>query len=246
MALYYRTQGFIFKKEDRSESDREFSIFTEDFGRVQVFGKAIRKIASKLRGGIEIFSLSEIEFIQGKNKKTLTDAAFLETFGYIAESPCKFVLAYKMGALVDAFVREQEQDIAIYGILKDTFLRLNDPELQPSQSSLLYCCFFWNFVSLLGYAPELSMCAACNQKLNPRSLYFSNREGGVICNMCEATRKEAAGIMPDTVKVLRLMLNKNWDTVKKLKIDNAIKNALKEVSENYMTYLINSHAAQPT
>ena len=73
MSLYCRTEGFIFKKEDRNDSDRVFSVFSKDFGRLEIFGKAIRKIDSKLKSAVEIFSFSEIEFVQGKNRKTLTD-----------------------------------------------------------------------------------------------------------------------------------------------------------------------------
>ena len=74
MFLNYRTKGFIFKKEDRGEADQLFTIYTKDFGKLEILGKAIRKISSKLRSGAETFYLSEIEFIQGKTYKTLTDA----------------------------------------------------------------------------------------------------------------------------------------------------------------------------
>ena len=70
MALQYKTKGFIYKKRNRGETDRIFTIFTYDFGKIDVWGRAIRKIDSKLKSGIDIFYLSYIEFVQGK-KKTL-------------------------------------------------------------------------------------------------------------------------------------------------------------------------------
>jgi len=47
MFLKYRTQGLIFKKEERGEADQLFTVFTRDFGKLEVLGKAIRKISSK-------------------------------------------------------------------------------------------------------------------------------------------------------------------------------------------------------
>ena len=88
MAVHYRTQGFIFKKDERAESDQILSVFTKDFGRLELKAKAIRKIASKLRPDIDMFYLSEIEFIQGKNNKTLTDATKIEKFDDIAKAWC--------------------------------------------------------------------------------------------------------------------------------------------------------------
>ena len=73
MAIHYRTQGFILKKTDRGEADQILTIYTKDFGKLEILGKAIRKIKSKLRSGADLFYFSEIEFIQGKAYKTLTD-----------------------------------------------------------------------------------------------------------------------------------------------------------------------------
>ncbi|MBI2041661.1 MAG: recombination protein O N-terminal domain-containing protein, partial [Candidatus Nealsonbacteria bacterium] len=80
MAVHYRTEGIFLKKSDRAESDELFFVYTKDFGGLKVLGKAIRKITSKLKGGAQPFYLSEIEFIQGKTYKTLTDAVLIESF----------------------------------------------------------------------------------------------------------------------------------------------------------------------
>ncbi|OGZ91767.1 MAG: hypothetical protein A2599_01815 [Candidatus Staskawiczbacteria bacterium RIFOXYD1_FULL_39_28] len=78
MTTKHRTRGFVFKKTDVAEADRIFSVVTEDFGRLEIRGKAIRKINSKLRAGVDLFCFSEIEFIQGKNNKTLTVEAKID------------------------------------------------------------------------------------------------------------------------------------------------------------------------
>jgi len=44
MFTYYRAQGFILKKEDRGEADRIFTIYTKDFGKLELLAKAVRKI----------------------------------------------------------------------------------------------------------------------------------------------------------------------------------------------------------
>jgi len=86
MAVHYRTRGFVIKKTGRGEADQLFTIYTQDFGKLEVLGKAVRKIKSKLRGGIGLFYLSEIEFIQGKKTKTLTGAILIEKFPNIRKS----------------------------------------------------------------------------------------------------------------------------------------------------------------
>ena len=96
MATHYRTQGFIVKKTDRGETDQLLTIYTKDFGKLEILGKAIRKVKSKLRGGAELFYFSEIEFIQGKTNKTLTDANLIESFPNIRKNLKKLAIAHKI------------------------------------------------------------------------------------------------------------------------------------------------------
>ena len=244
MVLHYKTEGLVFKREDSFDADRNFSIFTKDFGRLEVFGKAIRKINSKLRGGIELFSICDIEFIQGRNKKTLTDANFLKRFKNIFSSLIMLETAHRISQLADNFIKGEGPDEQVWGLLVDAFEKLNHYQLQENQCQLVYNYFFWNFVSVLGYKPELSSCANCSQKLNPYELYFSNREGGVICKNCYLSKKDSSDrsgqaikVKSDIIKVLRLILNKDWDLLSRLKIEDGVEKSLQEVSDNYYSYL---------
>lgn len=242
MAVYYRTQGFIFKKQDRFESDRVFSVFTNEFGRLEVFGKAIRKITSKLRGGIEIFSLSEIEFIQGKNRKTLTDTIAIEKFSNITQDHNKLEISYKISEVLDNFIKGQEKDEDIFILLNETFNKINNPKPQVYGAQLTYYYFMWNFLSLLGYHPEIQKCIACRLKLKPDSLYFSNKDGGVICKNCLNHSTDTKEINSDIVKILRLILKKDWEILSKLKIKVSLQNLFQEVSDDYCRYLLSSHS----
>ncbi|OGZ65253.1 MAG: DNA repair protein RecO [Candidatus Staskawiczbacteria bacterium RIFCSPHIGHO2_02_FULL_43_16] len=241
MAVKYATEAFVFKKEDRMDADRIFSVFTRDFGRLEIFGKAIRHINSKLRGGLELFSFSEIEFIQGKNKKILTDALLQKRYGALAKEPEKFAVANAIARVLGDFIKGQEVDPGIWDFIADIFEKLQDP---ATNSKLLYYYFFWNFISLLGYRPELANCVACRQALNPASLYFSYAGGGIACNMCAAHDKTATKVNADTVKILRLMVKQEWGMLLKLKVSPPSKKMLKAISDSYYHYLNdNAHYA---
>lgn len=235
MTYYYRTQAFVFKYEDRLEADRIFSVFTKDFGKMEIFGKAIRKIASKLRGGMNIFSLADIEFVEGKNRKTLIDAISLQRFPALSKNPEKLRLAFSISKTIESFMKGQEKDERSFGLIHETFEKLNNEKLKNIQ--IIYYYFFWNFMSILGYEPELSRCAVCGQKLNPYILYFSNKEGGIICKSCSFSKRDGIKIKSDIVKIIRLILQKNWNILPKLKIEPSTQKSLQEISNNYYNYL---------
>ena len=237
MAVYYRTKGFVFKKNNRSEADRIFTIFTEDFGKIEIRARAIRKITSKLRGGIDMFCLSEIEFIQGKNHKTLTDAVALQRFKSITQNFEKTAFSNKISEVLDNFIKGQERDVAIFNLISEVFEKLNSLQLTTDSQQLLYYYFFWNFFSELGYMPEAQKCAKCHEKLNPHDLYFSNKEGGVICGNCAGKKTKdpepCLRINSDIVKILRLIIKKDWQILSRLKIENSSLQLLEKISNNY-------------
>jgi len=248
MTYCYRTEGFVFKKDDVFEADRIFSVFTRDFGKIEVLGRSIRKIASKLKGGVEIFSLSEIEFVQGRNKRTLTDALLIENFKNIYDDPEKISIACKIADVLADFIKGEEQDEKIFNLLKEVFSKLNDSQFLVfsakqdhriiSLLQLIYYYFFWNFMKLLGYKPELFQCVLCQYKLNPYGLYFSYKEGGIICKTCATANKDGVKIKSDLVKILRLIIKEDWAILSRLKIEESVKKSLKEISNNYSYYLL--------
>ncbi len=146
---HYRTQGIILKKQNRREADQVFTVFTKDFGRIEVLGRAIRKIKSKLRSGAELFYLSEIEFIQGRAHKTLTDAVLIDKFKAISQDLEKLKTAYQIVDVFDKLITGQEKDEKLWQLLKEVFCRLNNAA--ANELTLLYKSFVRHFLTIQGY-----------------------------------------------------------------------------------------------
>ncbi len=249
MFVHYRTLGFILKKADRGEADQLLTVFTRDFGKLEILAKAVRKISSKLRPGAELFYLSEIEFIQGKGRKTLTDAILIDKFENIRKDLKRLKIAYRVSEVFDDLVREEGQDRELWDLLKETFEKLNNQQSTPKEQlcdptgqainnqQLLYHYFFWNLLSLLGYRPELYHCALCQKKLSPENLYFSPGEGGIICSQCRKLIKSAKEIDLDVIKILRIILKKDWTFLSKLKVARQSLKSLAAIAKEYYLYI---------
>jgi len=288
MFIRYRTKGIFIKKEDRGEADQLFTIYTGGFGKLKVLGKGIRKIKSKLRSGAEIFFLSEIEFIQGKNYKTMTDAILLEKFSDMRDNLKRLAIACRISEVLDSLVRGQEVDQEIWQLLNESFEKLNNLKIENSLK-IVYYYFLWNLFSILGYNAELYNCVLCRKKLVPNKLYFSPQEGGAICEKCfqktnpvvdfghpdevgiirpspvvefgQVSRRKrdtynakgspnfttgpsrskihygAKKIEPEVIKILRLIIKRDWKILSKLKMEEDLKKSLKFVSENQLFHL---------
>jgi DNA repair protein RecO (recombination protein O) len=236
MFTHYRTQGFILKKNDRGEADRLFTVYTKDFGKLELLAKAVRKIKSKLRAGLEIFYLSEIEFIQGKAQKTLTDAILVDGFKALRKDLARLAVARKIAEVFDSLVKGQEKDERLWLLLAGTFRRLGMENSKPGASDLIYHYFIWNFLSLLGYQLDLYHCFLCQKKLVPENIYFGQKEKGLICNSCqEKVKPDKLLVLPlDTIKIIRILLKNDWAVLGRLKIGAEDFASLKMISNHYL------------
>ena len=242
MTIHYRTPGIVIKKEDKGEADQVFTIYTKDFGKLEVLGKAIRKIKSKLRPGTELFYLSEVEFIQGKTYKTLTDAILIERHKHLRRNLKRLAISYRISEALNTLVRIQEPDKKIWQLLNEVFQKLNNPQLPIPNYHLLYYYFLWNLLSILGYQPELYNCAVCQKKIMPGRIYFNSKEGGVICFTCFKKIRERHTPRPDCcreihsdiVKILRIILKKDWNILARLKMETLHQKMLKAISTDFL------------
>lgn len=230
MTTHYRTEALILDKREFREADRFFTFFTKEHGKVEALAKGERKIESKLRGGLELFYLSEISFVQGNYWKTLVDASLIENFSNVREDLTKMKVASLIGDQVVNLVGGQEKDEDLWNLLVNTFQRLNE----SPRNFLIYQYFFWRFVSHLGYRPQLYNCVSCNDELNPDQLYFSADRGGTVCKKCKRGLNQKTDA--ETIKIVRAILEKGWEDVSKLKV-NSHQQSLNKLSGFYLSHL---------
>jgi DNA repair protein RecO (recombination protein O) len=237
MNVRYRTLGIVLRKRAKGEADYFFTIFTKDFGKLEILGKGIRKIASKLKSGMELFCLSEIEFIQGKTHKTLTDAILINNFPYLRKDLKKLTLSFRIARTVSRFTQKEDPDEKIWQFLNEIFQKLNNLKTKINNPNLLYYYFLWNFFSILGYEPQFSFCLSCRKRITQGPIYFKEEQGGLLCLDCakKDASKPKAEIDLNLVKIIKLALKKNWNIFCRLKISPLNQKQLKEISQKFFS-----------
>lgn len=235
MSVRYHTKGFLIKKKNQGEADQLLTVYSQEFGKIKVLGRGIRKIHSKLKYGADLFNLSEIEFIQGKKVKTLTDIRVMESFSGAKKSLERLRVLSGIGNSLDLLIPREEEDEDIWELLEEVFYGLS----KKISSFLIFQYFFWSLFRILGYQPSLYQCACCQEKLSPDRLYFNCQEGGVVCQKCAG--EEGKQVAQETVKLLRLFSKEDLYNLTKINILKEHQKPLDKVLRDYFSYFKNTN-----
>jgi DNA repair protein RecO (recombination protein O) len=146
------TTGIILRRTDYGEADRILTLLTPDCGKLSLLAKGVRRIKSKMAGGIELFSISEITYIRGRSDLgTLVSARLLKYYGHIVGSLDRTMLGYDLIKELNRITEDQPEP-EYFELLSRTFAALDDATIPTGLIR------FWFGVQLLrlgGHTPNL-------------------------------------------------------------------------------------------
>lgn len=145
-----KTEAIVLKSADLNEVDRLLTIYTKEFGKIQVLAKGIKKLGSKLRYHLEPLSYSHLILIEGKNFKIVKDAVLINQFLSTRKDLEKIKVIYKIIDLIDELIVGEEKDENIWNLILKTLEGLNAGYLM----SCITMDFQDDLLRLLGYDPK--------------------------------------------------------------------------------------------
>jgi DNA repair protein RecO (recombination protein O) len=146
------TTGIILSRSDFQEADRILSILTPDQGKIKVIAKGVRRPRSKIAGGIELFSISDITILRGRGDfSTLVSARMKSHFPHIVKDINRTMLGYEVLKRINR-VTEDAPGEEYFNLLAATLGGLDDLELPIEQVELW---FTMQLLHITGHAPNL-------------------------------------------------------------------------------------------
>lgn len=148
-----RTRGIVLTRVDYGEADRIVTALTPDQGKLSLMAKGVRRASSKLAGGIELFSVSELVFIKGKGSvDTLVSTRLVRHYGRIVENIERTMLGYDLLKLLNK-VTEDAPEEAYFMVLEQALAALDDTAVP---GSLIGTWFSAQLLRLAGHTPNLT------------------------------------------------------------------------------------------
>jgi DNA repair protein RecO (recombination protein O) len=161
------TKGIILSRTDYGEAARIITLLTPDHGKLRLMARGVRKVKSKLAGGIELFSVSDITFIQGRGEiGTLVSTRLVKHYAEIVKHIERVQLGYELIKVLNK-ATEDNPEAAYFNLLEQTFEALNDPSIEPE---LIKVWFAAQLLKEAGHSPNLHTDTAA-QKLAAEQIY---------------------------------------------------------------------------
>ena len=124
----YKTEGIVIKRRNFGESDRIITVFSKQYGKIQVKAVGVRKINSRRSPHIELLNQSLFTLYKGRNISLLTEVSSLENFAEIKENLTKVGFAYHICELIDGLCAENQEHPDIFDLLQTTLQRMTTSE----------------------------------------------------------------------------------------------------------------------
>jgi DNA repair protein RecO (recombination protein O) len=193
------TRGIVLSRTDFGEADRILTLLTPDQGKIKGIAKGVRKSKSKMAGGIELFSVSEISYIIGKSEiNTIISTRLVTHYGNIVKDLNRTAVAYEFLKTLDKATEDHPEE-AYFNLLKTALESLNDESINLE---LIKTWFNAQLLRLGGHTPNLRT-DKDNRKLNASQKYDFNFEA--VCFQPSAKGRFGT----DQIKFLRLLFSDN-------------------------------------
>ncbi len=192
-------EAIILTRIEYGEADRILTVLTPQYGKLRLLAKGVRRVKSKLAGGIELFSVSEISFIKGRGEiDTLVSTRLVEHYSHIVEDVERTMTGYAVIKQLNKITEDRaEEDYFL--LLRQAFGALNDNSIPLPQVRLWFSA---QLLRLGGHSPNLQT-DALGKRLQSGQTYDFNFD-----NMGFKPALEQEGAFKDShIKFLRLLFD---------------------------------------
>lgn len=160
-------KGIVLSRTDYGEADRILTILTPDQGKLRLMARGVRKAKSRLAGGIELFSTTDITYMNGRGEiGTLISARLIKYYSAIVKDIDRVQLGYELIKMLNR-ATEDQPEAEYFTLLEQSFSALDIPAVS---TDLIRLWFQAQLLRLAGHSPNLRTDTA-GQKLTSGQTY---------------------------------------------------------------------------
>jgi DNA repair protein RecO (recombination protein O) len=233
----YNSRAVVLRSLKYKDSDKIYTLFTKEYGKISAIARGVRKISSRRSGNLDTLNLISVKIHEGGNGiKNIEEVKTIESFKNIKKDLEKSLKAYYIAELIHKATEEGEKLEKIFTLLL-RFLKIL--EKNGYSGDLFVTYFEINLMKLLGYELTLDKCRKCGRVLDSswKKYSFNIENGSLECEKCSKFGVEISrncAISLRTVSEGKMSTNlhpffKEMDKIMKMYIGRKIESSFKSL-----------------
>jgi DNA repair protein RecO (recombination protein O) len=198
----------VLKRVNYAEYDRIITFLSEKYGKITAIAKGSRKEKSKLAGGIELFSVSNIGFVHGKGEiDTVVSTRLQKHYDRFLSDMERVEFAYESLKTINRITEKQHVDDRYFRLMDDLFACLDNKDIPTVVTKVWWYC---QLTKLTGHCINITK-TIDGQNFNENSQYiFEPERGGFLMQV-------GGPIEPSHIKFIKVSLANQPSILAKIK-----------------------------
>lgn len=227
--------ALVLRRKNFGEADVLVTLLAKEHGKIRVVAKGARKVSSRLVGHIEPFSIINGMITLKPSLPILSQVTLEHSTAGLAEDGLLLQQLSLLAEIVDKGLEEGAVSEPVYHLIVDGSLRMRaHPELA------LFIGLIIRLLGLLGYAPQVSHCVRCGERLaSTDSFGWSHSAGGIVVNQCISASDGAILRSGENgIKALRFLQQQPLSQMERLRLPRAVVDELQDTITCYARYVL--------
>ncbi len=160
------TESIVLRARKQGETSKIVTLYTREFGKVNVIAKGAREMKSKFGGALEMFARSSVVFYKREKHDALnllSKAEIVDSHGGILRSLKKMEAATAVLELVLHAMHDEEENQELFELLAGTLETISGQEEDNAPSFQMR--FYLEFTKLMGFEIDLDRTVGMSPKL---------------------------------------------------------------------------------
>ena len=203
-------EGVILNTVDFGNANRVVTLYTKEFGKLEVNAYGCRKARSPLTGAIQMFNRISAEISEGAQVDSIRDATVLTFYDNLRNDIERMSYAAIFFEVVNKMTLPKVFESGVYDLLIDALDALN--KKNPQIAALIAVAKFMEFT---GFQLNFKSCVRCGKLIEDNaSLCFE--DGGAVCENCSHGAIKGYEYPAPLRSTIETFLNFDWQSDKQV------------------------------
>jgi len=183
-----KSDAIIIKSRKFRESSKLLTLYTKEYGKLNMIAKGSRSKNNKFGGSLELLNHISVIFYYYPQKEFhyISQVSTNDFFHSIHNDIKKTMIALSIAEIINNTVHTNDKNESLFNLILDIYKSLEN----SSDDYIKYLVYFQIYFSkIMGYSPNFKSCIICNQKIDENykndSVYLNFENGSVLCETCK-------------------------------------------------------------